>query len=931
MDFLKETGELDMKRIDETDYSAFKGGFIEDIDIHLANMILEDETVFKIPILEYLEVDGEWKTKQKIDKDGEVMFKTNDDGTYTELPRFTPESKATLKLKLKNVKNGKHLEIFYKQSKKLGRFYSNESESLTCLARNIRNTIYAYYGWTDYDFVASHPTILTQLGIRLRVKTPCLNEWVDDKTKIVKMLSEHHSVKGEPPLQKDHIKRLVNGALYGGGLECWALGDMGDDGKRKNNGILGGKPEKNEMPMACQNYEDWTKGHTWYIAMKKEVKLIMSRIIKNTPAIKERVAPTSLGLPEWKRDSKTTSYILGIFENDCLYHAYQYGIENELIKPRRANLAYDGFTTPPCEHAYHDIDFHINGVNDYIFEKTGFKMRMEIKPYEDWTIQQDLIDARRIMVVADAYDPSIQSIITEGDIVVAEEEDRNQEYLIWREKHERLHTKIINTNNYFKKLYEIDELGNEVFAGYKVFNRTDLIGAYEHLSYMEGKKKKKFITEWIEDNNIQRKDRTDIIPPPMYCPPDVLNLWRPSDYDGRIIEPENERYNADAVNTWTNHIGIMCNHDNNATDYVLNWFAHLLQLPAVKPETCVVITGIQGTGKTIALDPIKKIMGGGYFETTNPERDVWGTFNPLMASSLLVVLSEVDKRNAFGHDGKIKGLKTDKEITIRNLHQAPYTIRSSHRFIIPTNHPDPVFLEDGQRRDMIIKMSDEKKGDTVYFTNFANLWDIEDNLISLYSYLMKRDISDFDPRRPPKTQYQIDLEGFSRNFVDEFFEWWVASEIISKSEDIDDEGFITRMGSDLYRDYRVWREDNGGKYEMNGAGDLMKKIYTSLRLPEGALQKGKRTSKGQQTKFHIETLKKHYKIGGVIVKDDDSGSEWSETELAIGDIELEEELENIVLEEELENIVLEDAVVEMPEKTISVVDGEGNTHLIKRR
>ena len=69
------------------------------------------------------------------------------------------------------------------------------------------------------------------------------------------------------------------------------------------------------------------------------------------------------------------------------------------------------------------------------------------------------------------------------------------------------------------------------------------------------------------------------------------------------------------------------------------------------------------------------------------------------------------------------------------------------------------------------------------------------------------------------------------------------------------------MGSDLYREYRVWREDNGGKYEINGAGDLMKKIYTSLRLPDGALQKGKRTSKGQQTKFHIKTLTKHYKIG----------------------------------------------------------------------
>ena len=97
----------------------------------------------------------------------------------------------------------------------------------------------------------------------------------------------------------------------------------------------------------------------------------------------------------------------------------------------------------------------------------------------------------------------------------------------------------------------------------------------------------------------------------------------------------------------------------------------------------------------------------------------------MMASSLLVVLSEVDKRNAFGADGKIKALKTDKELTIRNLHQSPYTIRSHHRFIIPTNHPDPVFLEEGQRRDMIIKCSSAMVGNRKYFTDFGDLWEVE--------------------------------------------------------------------------------------------------------------------------------------------------------------------------------------------------------------
>ena len=136
---------------------------------------------------------------------------------------------------------------------------------------------------------------------------------------------------------------------------------------------------------------------------------------------------------------------------------------------------------------------------------------------------------------------------------------------------------------------------------------------------------------------------------------------------------------------------------------MLNWFAHLLQKPAQK-STHLIITGKQGTDKTIALSPIKKIMGGGYFESTQPERDVWGSFNPIMASSLLVVLSETDKRNSYGADGRIKALITDPEITINDKGIKPFVVKSFHRFITPTNSFDPVKMEDGDRRNMIIKM-----------------------------------------------------------------------------------------------------------------------------------------------------------------------------------------------------------------------------------
>ena len=944
MNYLHENGTLDLALIDAADYSAFHGKFYEELDPHLAKLVLDDHSTYKVPDMEYVEVNGDWITQQKTNEAGEKLW-VMENGVELEIPRFTPESKTLLKKRIRLLKNGTQLEIIYHQKKGMGRFYSNDDLSLTCLARNIRNTIYAYYGWVDYDFVASHPSVLAAIAVKLRIKTPCIDAYVKDKKPFVKMLSDHHSVAGEPPLQKDHIKKLINASLYGGGLQGWATGGETED---FDAGIIKGNPKKNEMPMKVQNYDNYEQGHSWWKQFKQEIKTITRKLIAANLVLKDKVAPLSLGLADWRRDAKTMSFILGVFENDCLYHAYQYGLENEIIRPRRIALAYDGFTAPPCEHAYHDQSFHINGVNDYIFEKTGFPMRMEIKPFEDWTVQQDLIDARRLMVFADAVNAPLEGIVAQGEIAVAGEEENgySQEYLLWKTKHEQQHTKIVDTNNYFKRLFEIDALGNENFIGYKVFNRTDLVGAYEHEWYWktitDGKvKKTKYINEWLEDRNIQRKDKTDIIPPPMYCPPNVLNLWKPSEYEGREIEETDARYGRVAVDTWINHIGIICDHDELAKQYVLNWFAHLLQKPAEKPETCIVITGKQGTGKTVMLDPIKKVMGGGYFESSQPERDVWGNFNPMMASSMLIVLSEVDKRNAFGADGKIKALKTDKEITIRNLHQAPYTTRSHHRFIIPTNHGDPVFLEEGQRRDMIIKVSAEKIGKRKYFTDFAALWDTEDNLISLYSYLMKRDISSWGFRDIPKTEYQRDLEGFSRPFLDIFFEWWVGVQLEAKAE-VDGEGFLSRFGGELYADFKRWRDEFGGKYELNGTGDLMKKIYTSLHLPKGCLAKGSRTSAGQRTKFHLENLKRHYNgafqdiLGGGTClvplpnaaggsRDYESECDEEILECPVVNTELEEEL----AADDLENVVVEQTEPKADEVMMTV--GDGTKRFIKRR
>ena len=74
MDYLSQDGRIDLAVVDARDYSGFHGKFIEDLDPHLASLIMDDNTTFKIPVLEYVEEDGNWKTRQKKDESGELLW-----------------------------------------------------------------------------------------------------------------------------------------------------------------------------------------------------------------------------------------------------------------------------------------------------------------------------------------------------------------------------------------------------------------------------------------------------------------------------------------------------------------------------------------------------------------------------------------------------------------------------------------------------------------------------------------------------------------------------------------------------------------------------------------------------------------------------------------------------------------------------------------
>ena len=185
------------------------------------------------------------------------------------------------------------------------------------------------------------------------------------------------------------------------------------------------------------------------------------------------------------------------------------------------------------------------------------------------------------------------------------------------------------------------------------------------------------------------------------------------------------------------------------------------------------------------------------FETSNPTRDVWGDFNGMMMNAFVVNLNEISKKDTIEAEGRIKALITDSTIHINMKGKNQIETQSYHRFINTTNSEEPINSKKGDRRNVIIRCSDEKKGDYEYFkTLFDCLEDV--NIIkSFFEYLKTIEGMDkFDKIDIPITEYQTDLQQLSRTPIELFVR------NIVENADEEEEEEVKFTSKELYDEFK---------------------------------------------------------------------------------------------------------------------------------
>ena len=332
-------------------------------------------------------------------------------------------------------------------------------------------------------------------------------------------------------------------------------------------------------------------------------------------------------------------------------------------------------------------------------------------------------------------------------------EEEKIEEISFKKEFEKTHCKIINKSFFIKR-----NQNENIY-----FNENKLITSYKHLP-------NKFINEWLKDPEIRVYEDIGIYPNPLKCPDDHYNVWIP-------FEMENDTpfiYSQESVNIFLKHLLILCGNENEIFEYFLKWNAQMIQYPEVKTIVPTLISN-EGAGKGSYLLLMKKLLGSSkVFETSNPNRDVWGSFNGMMCNCFLVNCNELSKKDSQEAQGRIKTLITDTSLTINIKGVPQFEITSYHRFINTTNKKDPINTSADDRRNFIIRCSDELIGNKEYFEKYYQILENYDSLKSIYTYLKNiPDMKSFNKLKIPLSEHSVILKEQNKPIELQFMEWLV--------------------------------------------------------------------------------------------------------------------------------------------------------------
>jgi len=373
--------------------------------------------------------------------------------------------------------------------------------------------------------------------------------------------------------------------------------------------------------------------------------------------------------------------------------------------------------------------------------------KMTVEPFPTDTMDiQKLIKLKSDIVIKQATDEEIEAVekLNAKEKKKAEEQLKTTaDGLLWKRYFDEMNIKTKYFEQYHAKIIQPPSFLRLSNKKAHLMTPKDISIQYENVSVIKpsdnGPKSVAYTNEWRLREDIRTFENVDFLPPPLVCEESTFNM-----YFGLRAESLPPVADNIDISMFHSHLHILCGEEEKATEYVLNYLAHLVQFAGTLPRVALVFMSSQGVGKNIFFDNFAKSVLGTdlYLQTDNMDKLI-GKFN-MNHNKLMLIMDEVQGRDSFANSEAIKNMITAEDLQWERKGCDPVTIRNCGRCIMFSNNMTPVKIEASDRRFMLMECSEKVRNNTEYFKKLNTFLKDDANVRAIYDMLMKRDLSSWD-------------------------------------------------------------------------------------------------------------------------------------------------------------------------------------------
>ena len=325
-------------------------------------------------------------------------------------------------------------------------------------------------------------------------------------------------------------------------------------------------------------------------------------------------------------------------------------------------------------------------------------------------------------------------------------------------------------------------------------------------------------------------------------PDDIFNSFTGYRH-AALSEQEYDEKNEDfqfVMNHWFEY---MCNKNREYYDYLMDWLAWVIQKGHRKPRTAIVMFSKQGIGKGLMWTDLvwQGVLGRNLAHSITDMETFTAKFNYERLYKCLHIFNEctsIMSGERVNWD-KMKSIITDKEFRMEMKYKNAVMAEDCAGCVFLSNHEHCVKVEDDDRRYAVIESNTELPG-ADYYTRLADLVNSEPIQRLFFTFLARRDLSNFNFKNIPHTEARRECKVQAyRNTILLFLKQVVTGEaVVFADYDIDNIRFRFNWKENLellpdkrwhsqqmlWGNYLRWLKENYPRLKAMGKPTIVKQL-----------------------------------------------------------------------------------------------------------